>query len=234
MLAQSDTLRILFVGNSYTYFWNLSQTVEALSIEKSDPLIARNSTAGGASLKDHWKGRLELNTRAKLAEEEWDIVVLQNHSRSSIDSLSDFVEYGNRFIELVKSIGAQPVLYETWAREYNPIMQTKVSRAYDELAGKHDIKKVPVGTLWQKARQLRPDLPLFDPDKSHPSSLGTYFNACIFYSFLTGNPADGLPERVMTEDKNGEILYLSIQSLNDAKFLQDIIDEYLKIKLSND
>ncbi len=229
-----DTVRVLFVGNSYTYFWNLSQTVEALSQLNGIPLIARNSTAGGASLKDHWMGRKMLRSREIIQNNEWDIVVLQNHSRSTIDSLADFYEYGDLFIELVKSTGATPILYETWARAYNPLMQKQITTAYDQLALKHKIEKVPVGTLWQKARILKPDLPLFDPDGSHPSPLGTYLTACTFYCWLNDQEPAGLPERVTKRDQNGEILYLNIQGINQARFIHDVISDYLTETVNDD
>ncbi len=233
--AQSaDTLKVLFVGNSYTYFWNLSQTVEELSKNQGIPLIARNSTAGGVSLKDHWIGRMKLESRKVITESDWDVVVLQNHSRSAIDSLEDFIDYGNRFIKLVKSTGAKPVLYETWAREYNPLMQEKVSKAYNDLAQINEIEIVPVGSIWKMARELRSGLQLFDQDGSHPSPLGTYLNACIFYSSLNKQKSLGLPERVTTVDKNGEILYLSIQSMNDASFIQEVVDRYLQTNFKYD
>lgn len=233
--AQSrDTLRVLFVGNSYTYFWNLSQTVEALASTQGIPLVARNSTAGSASWKDHWEGRKALKSREMIKENRWDVVVLQNHSMSSIDSLDDFYEYGNRFIKLVKSSGAIPVLYETWAREFNPLMQDQVSAAYNNLAKEHDIQKVPVGTIWARARELRPKLTLYDPDGSHPSPTGTYLTACVFYSFLNNEKSSGLPERVITTDRNGELLYLSIQDINDAYFIHNVVDKYLNAKLDTD
>jgi len=233
--AQSaDTLKVLFVGNSYTYFWNLSQTVEELSKKQGIPLIARNSTAGGVSLKDHWIGRMKLESRKIITESDWDVVVLQNHSRSAIDSLEDFIDYGNRFIKLVKSTGAEPILYETWARKYNPLMQEKVSKAYNDLARINEIEIVPVGSIWQMARELRPGLQLFDQDGSHPSPLGTYLNACVFFSSLNKQQSSGLPERVTAVDKNGEILYLSIQSINDASFIQEVVDRYLQTNFKYD
>jgi hypothetical protein len=229
VFGQDETgLKVLFVGNSYTYFWNLPQTVSAIADHFQVDLLTRQSTAGGVNLKQHWNGELGLESKKLIAGGNWDIVVLQNHSRSTIDSAEQFFDYGQRFIDYVEEYKARPLLYETWAREYNPLMQEQVSAAYTKLAKRNDIAVVPVGQVWQRLRELRPDLRLFDPDGSHSSTIGTYVTACTFYSFLTGQPAKGIPARVITTDKDGEKLYLAIVSPQDAEFIQSVIDQVLK------
>jgi len=222
----SETVKVLFVGNSYTYFWNLAQTVETMAKSNEVDLTVRKSTAGGTNWKQHWEGDKGLQTRKIISEGDWDIVFLQNHSRSTIEYLDQFMEYGELLIELVKENGAKPVLYETWARSYNPLMINQIKTGYHKLAEKHKVEVVHVGEIWEMALELRPNIRLYDPDDSHPSTIGTYLNACIFYSYLTGNKAMGLNERISKADEDGELLYLSIMSKNDAYFLQDVVDTF--------
>jgi hypothetical protein len=219
---------VLFVGNSYTYFWNVPQTVAAIADHLGVEIITRQSTAGGANLKQHWHGDLTLRSRELIADGEWDYVVLQNHSRSTMDSIEQFFTYGKMFIDYIKRHKAQPLLYETWARQYNPAMQAQVSRSYAKLAEQNDIEVVPVGQVWQKLRELRPDLRLFDPDGSHASTIGSYVTACTFFSYLTKKPAKDIPVRVITKDKDAEKLYLAIVSPQDAEIIHAVIDQVLK------
>ena len=79
-----------------------------------------------------------------------------------------------------------------------------------------------------RARELRPDLNLYDPDQSHPSPTGTYLSACVFFGVLTGKSPVGLPDRLITMDKDGETLYLNILPPQDAKFCQEVAAEILK------
>ena len=225
----SDTLRVLFVGNSYTYFWNLPQTFSAMAASQGKQIIARQSTAGGVTLKQHWEGDKELQTRKLISEGDWDVVVLQNHSLSSLNNRDDFMEYGKRFIELVKASGATPLLYVTWARAANPLMQEDITEAYEVLARESGVETVPVGQIWDRVRALRSDLILFDQDGTHPSPAGTYLNACIFYVKLTGKSSALIPARVTTNDKDGEKLYLAIMPEGDADFIQQVVDEYLNV-----
>jgi hypothetical protein len=231
--GKDDTLRVLFVGNSYTYFWNLPQTVEAMAISMNIPLIARQSTAGGTNLKQHWLGEEGLNSKAIVAQGIWDVVVLQNHSRSTLDTPDEFTEYGLKFIDLVKSIGAKPILYQTWARAFNPLMQQTITKGYEQLGTRANVEVVPIGELWKKAISLRPDLNLYDPDKSHPSPIGTYLNATAFFKYLTGNNAITLDKRITDIDRNGQKIYLSIMTEQNATFIQQLVDEFIELPKEN-
>ena len=46
--------KILFIGNSFTFYWNLPSLVESMAKEKGISLDIYQSTAGSATLKDHW------------------------------------------------------------------------------------------------------------------------------------------------------------------------------------
>ena len=225
---QKHELKVLFVGNSYTYFWNMPLVVRTIAETQNMQIHTRQSTAGGVNLKQHWNGDFGLETKALIANSEWDIVVLQNHSMSTIDSLKDFYKYGNELISYIKDHQAEPVLYATWARKFNPLMIDQVSHAYKKLAEDNDIRLVPIGEIWQRIRQARPDLRMYHPDGSHPSTIGTYVNACTFYSFFTNKPSKGLPNRITTKDKYGDMLFLSVVSAQDAIFIQSVIDQVLE------
>lgn len=152
-----DTLRVLFVGNSYTYFWGLAQLVEGLSRNGDRYIYTRTSTASGASLNDHWHRRFDLKTIEKIENGDWDVVVLQNQSRSSIDSLDQFLRYGKKLIQLIRNADAIPLIFETWAPKRDPFMQELITSAHDELARETNTKKIPIGTLWEKVKELNPD-----------------------------------------------------------------------------
>lgn len=216
--------KVLFVGNSYTYFWNLPQQVAAMAGESGIDLTTRQSTIGGANLGQHWRGDRELTSVDLIKSGNFDAVVLQDHSLRSIQHKDSLLLFGEKLADLVKESGAKPYFYMTWAREFDPLMQETISEAYKALSDKVGATLVPVGLAWEKARTLRPDLILFDPDGSHPSTVGTYLTACVFYAVLTGETPIGLPSRLISKDKDGEKLYLNIISNGDAQFCQKIAD----------
>ena len=221
---EKKVISVLFIGNSYTYFWNMPQVLQAMGESQGIEISTRQSTAGGTSLHQHWDGDRALKSRARIDEYKWDYVVLQNHSTSTIDSLSAFKEYGKRFISQIKESGASPLLYMTWARENNPSMQVAITSGYSELGEETETKVIPVGLIWMKVIEKNPALQLYASDGSHPSPLGTYLIALCFYKYLTGLPTVEIPNRLITTDQNGEKLYLSIVPQEDADFLQGIVD----------
>ena len=64
--SNRDTLRVLFVGNSYIYYNNLPQMVSLISDSLNTKLICKKSTYGGSTLGDHWNSR-----RAYAPEKFW-------------------------------------------------------------------------------------------------------------------------------------------------------------------
>lgn len=227
--SQTDTSKkILFVGNSYTYFWNLPQVTTAMMQAKKMPFTAQQSTAGGAHWGHHYRNERGLQTKSKIQSGDYDIVILQNHSRSTIDRPDSLMYFGTLFDQMIKKSGAQTYLYMTWARSWDPYMQAPIKAKYMELAEKIGATIVPVGPAWERARSLRPELDLYDPDGSHPSTLGTYLTACVFYGVLTGESPIGLPTRLASKDQDGEFLFLNIQSGETALFFQNVADEIVK------
>ena len=223
---QTDSINVLFVGNSYTYFWNLPQTLNLMVESQGAHITTSQSTAGGSNWQHHWNGERQLKSKELIKNGHWDFVVLQNHSLSTVQALDQFLEYGEKLIELVRNSDAIPVLYITWAREHNPLMQKTITSGYLSLGKEHKVTSVPVGPIWSKVKVLRSDLALYDSDQSHPSPIGTYLNGLIFYKFFTGLSVRNIPNRLQTTDKDGEKLYISILSAEDADFLQQVVDEF--------
>lgn len=115
------------------------------------------------------------------------------------------------------------------SEEYNPYWQKTLNSQHKALAS--DIagaELVPVGLAWQRARELRPLIPIYDADQIHPSPLGTYLTACVFYGALTKKSPVGLPHRLTYEDSHGQKIYLNLQSEGDALFCQHVAEEILQ------
>ncbi|MBO0343473.1 DUF4886 domain-containing protein [Flagellimonas profundi] len=219
-----DPVKILFVGNSFTYFWNMPQLVEAMSETQGVTIDARQSTVGGSNLEQHWKSEKGTITRKLLEDNQWDYVVFGDHSLSTIEAPERFMEYGTKFADFVRSKGAEPIFYMTWAYHSNPLMQETITKGYMDLATKLNAKVLPVGPVYMKARTLRPDLDLYFDDK-HPSSDGTYLIALTITKLLSGKSIMDVPDRLITEDRKGEKLYLSFVLPTTGKFLRQLVDE---------
>src|SRR5690606_4778500 len=123
--AADQSLRVLFIGNSYTRYNDLPRQVESIaeSVPEGPRIVAQRETHGGYDLRGHWRQR---RGRRRIQTGRWDAVVIQPHSLSAIESRDEMVEYARRFEAHARAAGARLVLFETWARH-------PASRVYDRL-----------------------------------------------------------------------------------------------------
>lgn len=222
---QEKVTEVLFVGNSFTYFWNMPQMVEAMAKHQNVALKTSRSTIGASNLEHHWKEEKGTQTRSLLEKKKWDYVVLQDHSLSTIKSPKRWEEYNRKFVDLLRNKGVEPVLYSTWAYKSNPLMQSKISESYKKMGDQLNLKVIPVGSVFALSRNTRPDLELFF-DNKHPSSNGSYLVALVFYKFFTGLSVDPLPNRLETIDANGNKIYLSFIKPENGNFLRQLVDDF--------
>ncbi|NEV94580.1 hypothetical protein G3567_10540 [Psychroflexus sp. YR1-1] len=224
--AQQDGgTEVLFVGNSFTYFWNMPQMVEAMARHQNVPLHTDQSTVGGSNLEQHWNSEKGTTTRNRLDTKKWDYVILQDHSLSTIEAKKRWEAYNQKFVSLVRTQGAQPVLFSSWAYKSNPLMQAKITESYRGLAKDLDVKLVPMGSVLALAREKRPDLDLFFDDK-HLSPNGSYLEALVFYKFLTGKSVKAIPNRLTTLNEDGQKLYLIFIVPETGDFLRQLVEEF--------
>ncbi len=220
--AQQAELKVLFVGNSYTYGYNLAHIVSIMSEESSTKLITRKSVIGGAHLWEHWNGNRELETKKIIAEGAFDIVVLQDYSMSGVNTPDSTLKYVNLFSEYNSLYGARTYLFNTWAREKVPQFQTEIDEMYIRAAKESRATRVPVGQAWQLAMDLRPTVDLYTNDGSHPNELGCLLTASVFVRVLSGDLPEKLPTLYRIEDAEGETVRLMNHNPEDAEFCRRI------------
>lgn len=183
---------ILFVGNSYTYAnGGLHSHVDSLLSERFPDLhaITEEYTVGGATLKDHFNDQ---DLRMLILSRDWDLVVLQEQSLRPIEDPELMWEFAFRLDSLVTESGGLTSFFMTWPRENAPGTLGDLEYAY-LYAGAHlDASVAPVGTAWLLALGMEPSLDLWEDDMSHPTISGTYLAACVYYSLLTGESAQGM------------------------------------------
>ena len=213
--VKRDTLSVLFVGNSYTYYSNMPHLVALISDSTKVKLITSKSTAGGAKLSDHWHGNKALKSKEAISSGKYDIVVLQGQSKEAVKEKEEFLMYSKKLSDLAKASGAKPYLYVTWAPEKIPQYQESITETYQQASKESDCGLVMVGEAWKLAKKLRPNIRLFTSDGSHPSDLGAFLTACTFVNTFSRELPKNLPDRFFITDSDGkEVMIFRENSLN--------------------
>ena len=123
-------LRVLFVGNSYTYVNDLPGMFTRLAAagKPAVKVETQSIVVGGATLRMH------INSGAvtkALAASHWDYVVLQEQSHLGVASLADVEPFQASARELdaaIKKAGAKTVFYLTWSVKPVPEEQADLDR----------------------------------------------------------------------------------------------------------
>jgi tetratricopeptide (TPR) repeat protein len=196
----TDAIRILFIGNSYTYFNSSPELLKALIQEKHPEKVVETKliSDGGMTLAHHWKDNRALEA---IQSGKWDYVVLQEQSKLGMAVMVDkdiffgqtnkFFEYARKFDAEVKKAGSKTVFMMTWSVKNRPNEQAILSHAYASIAKELDAIVAPVGLVWDNVRS-NPNINLYANDGNHPSTAGSYLIASTLYGTLLGENPTGL------------------------------------------
>lgn len=123
----------------------------------------------------------------------WDLVVLQGQSQEPINEkgADGFKDAARRLDEKIRNAGSRSAFFMTWAYKNAPEMTKPLSDAYTRLGNELSALVVPVGLAFDLARDRDPNMELYAKDKRHPSLLGTYLAANVFFATLYGKSPVG-------------------------------------------
>ena len=223
----SGKLRVLFIGNSYTYFNNLPDMFSHLAASAKPPRQVETQMVvrGGWTLKMHWEDGAALKA---LQQSKWDYVVLQEQSLLPITNPEMMHQYARLFDAEIKKAGAKTIFYLTWARQDHPEMQAKLSEGYQSIARELGALVAPVGIAWQNAFKENPQTVFHIEDKSHPNPAGSYMAACVLYATIFGKSPENLSGHIIGKatdlmgKETGEQKELASLDNKEAAFIQRI------------
>jgi hypothetical protein len=197
---QPDTLKILFVGNSYTFMWDMPGLLQKMAAQapKKKKVFVHALTWGGQSLNFYWR-QIEKkaesgNVETLLGAADWDVVVLQ---RWGDDQVAEIVP---KFAELIhnKHPNAKILLY-AWGgagkKDEEAKPPEKLQEAHEKAAQKTGAIIVPVAWAWYQFRINHPGAQDVADDGWHPGRVRAYMTASALYATLFHESPVGLPVR---------------------------------------
>ncbi len=197
-------MRVLFIGNSYTYYNNLPDIVQAMAEATDTPMQVDSYTAGAMSLRGFLNSPQHAQAAQKLARGNYDWVVLQDQSQTPAYNPAETRESVKQWCRLAQQSKTKVLLFITWAHAAevngNPRLQTTMqddtTHTYCCAATENKATVAPVGEAWRRWYRKHPNRALHTKDLSHPNKEGSYLAACVLFSSLTSTPATDIPVRL--------------------------------------
>ncbi|WNJ21585.1 hypothetical protein [Pontibacter sp. G13] len=186
------TRRILLIGNSHTLRNDLAYMVEEM-IRQERPLdfieiavIAHDR----ATLDEHLQAPMILRRLA----EGWSHVCIQPHSDRPITHPDKLAFNVGEIARMARESDAVPLLVMNWCKAHLPHTQLAISSSICQIAEQVGIGVVPVGLIWEKCRQLFPEIPLYERDNRHALPIGSWLYARALTAAILGLPPTWVPK----------------------------------------
>lgn len=182
--------RILFIGNSLTYFHGLPYMVRALADSAGEPPpVVDDVTLPDFSLEDHWNdGRAARAIRGGC----WSYVVLQQGPSSLPESRELLLDYATRFAGIIREQGGRPALFSVWPASSRRGDFRRAIESYALAADSVDGIMLPAAAAWVQAWERDGALRLYQDD-IHPTQTGSYLAALTIAARLYGLAPARLP-----------------------------------------
>lgn len=196
--------KILFLGNSHTYFNDMPELFRRMCLEGG---YCQAEVSMMAYPYVTYETHLQWETclRFALVYGKYDILIMQQAAHSPCPSREDTLRDGMEIIRQSRKNHVSPLQIIPWAVKEKPERQAEINSIYQELSMTTRVPLLPVGAVFEKARK-RGDIPsLYWEDGEHGSPWGSYAAAATIYASLTGKSPVGL--------KNEALFYAKADSL---------------------
>ncbi len=208
------TYRVLFIGNSLTYFNDLPGTLAQLAGSGNITIHVASVARPNLALIDHVDGRS--NALEIIAQGGWNYVVLQQGPSALPLSRDTLVLATRELAAKIRAVGARSALLMVWPESSRFAVFDDVRESYRTAAADVDGLFLPAGEAWRTAWAADPQLSLYGPDGYHPSELGTYLTALVIYEGITGKDARTLPSHAIVGGRTLRLRESSVRLLQQA------------------
>jgi hypothetical protein len=176
-------IKVLFIGNSFTY--GVPEIFAALAESEGKKAKIYTAAYPSYTLEEHLKTSSTMSALSR--EGPWDFVVLQERSHYPVTDPEKMEKACAEFDRKIKSAGAKTVLMMTWADDGDTTYQPVISGAYRKIGSQLNATVVPVGDTFFRVRQSDPSIELYGSDKHHANHSGSFLAACMLYTKLVGD-----------------------------------------------
>lgn len=177
-------LRVLFVGNSYTYVNDVPDLVARVAAARGIELVPGMVAEPDYSIEDHLRRRDYENMLAR----GWDWVVLQQGPSSLPENQEILRVQAGRAATLARARGIRVALFAAWPALDNAHTWAAAELSYRNAARANQVCVLPVSTAWRFARERAPVVQLYAQDRLHASAEGSLLTAMVLAQGLVSRP----------------------------------------------
>ena len=225
-----DTVKMLFLGNSYTYYHTYPVIFKELAWSEGHYADCKIFISGGYNMAQHLANphSVELVDMGG-----YDYVMLQDQSVQPVlnGTADDAASAENlqKMVERVKkhSPTSKVFIEITWGRRYGnnnfgkyeeylelypafysdyDAMQNRLIEVVTAEAKQWGTMVTPVGLAWQIVMHERPDIVLYHTDNHHQSYAGSYLSAAVAYLTIYGEKFGSNPANCKLDAPTAEYL----------------------------
>lgn len=193
-MKKKKTLKILFIGNSHTYYNDMPLMVWRRAEDEGYECHVTLIAHPGWFLSQHME---EPDVRFNILFGRYDYVVLQEHAHP-FGPEDEFRKAAGVLTEWIREGGSIPVICETWAEEVNRENQDHMNKVHQEIASETGALLAPVGEYWWDYKESWPDLKMYADDGEHASEAGSEFAAKYIWETIRGD----ITRRELEDERN--------------------------------
>lgn len=183
--------KILFLGNSHTYFNDMPELFRRMC-EESGVCQTEVSMLAFPSVTYGYHLQQETSLRFALVYGNYDVLIMQQAAHSPCPSREETLRDGSAIIRQARRCRTVPMQILPWAEQYSPGHQEEINSIYKELSEKEHVPLIPVGTVFERARDQKGIPGLYWQDGEHGSPWGSYAAAATIYASLFHRSPVGL------------------------------------------
>ena len=176
-MAKKQSLNLLFIGNSHTYYNDMPMLVKHRSEDEGYSCHVTMLAHPGWFLSQHVQ---EPDVRFNILYGGYDYVIIQEHAHP-FGPEEDYADAARSLNTWIREVGAIPVIYETWAKKDEPHLQAHMNEVHQRVAKEIDALLAPVGEEWWSYMKSWPNLEMYDEDGAHASLAGSDFAAKLIW-----------------------------------------------------
>lgn len=234
-------MRVLFIGNSHTFYNDMPMIFKTLAQAAGDTEVEVTMQAHPGV---HWSWHLRQGAelRFALVHGGYDYAVLQQaaHPVPALKA-EDTLRDGKELIRLIRSQGIKPIVLMPWAEKKFPEHQAVMYDTYQRLSKEEGVPLSPAGYVFERVQKERPDIDLYWFDGEHCSPYGSYVVAASAYTVIFGKSPEGLPKKAFSfkggAAENFAVIREKMDKLREEEMvkpensgLQAEIDEEYRVK----